>query len=76
MKRRPRLLEHDEVIKLLRSEVAKSGSQRKWAKENDVTRVVVCRVLGGHARVQPKIIEALGLEEIRVYRNRKSDRRK
>jgi hypothetical protein len=66
------LLDRDDVIGLLRSEVAKAGSQSKWAKEKGVSRVVVCRILGGNENVRDKIVDALELEKIEFYRKRKN----
>jgi hypothetical protein len=65
--KRSRILAHDDVLELLRSEVAKAGSQLKWAKDNGVSRPDVCRVLGGYRKVEPKILEALGLKKIDAY---------
>jgi len=68
MKRKPKtILDQDDVLDLLRSEVAKAGSQKKWAKENGVNRPVVCRALGGSGTLQDKILKALGLKKIDDY---------
>jgi len=61
------VLEYDEVLELLRSEVRKTGSQRKWAAEKGVSRPDVSRALGGHAKIKPKILEVLGLKKIDAY---------
>ena len=65
MKRK--VLEYDDVLELLRSEVRKTGSQRKWAAEKGVSRPDVSRVLGGRAKVKPQILKALGLKKIDAY---------
>ncbi len=68
MKRRKNeILNFDDVLNLLRSEIAKAGSQKRWAKENGVSRPNVCRILGGRQRPQPKILKALGLKKLDTY---------
>jgi hypothetical protein len=68
--KRSGILAHDDVLELLRSEEAKAGSQLKWAKDNGVSRPDVCRILGGYGKIQPKILEALGLKKIDAYTRR------
>jgi hypothetical protein len=68
MKRRStRILDFDDAVHLLKSEIDKAGSQRRWAKENGVNRPMVCAALGGYRRLQPKILKALGLKKVDAY---------
>lgn len=69
-KRLSELLDHDDVLDLLRSEIAKVGSQSEWAKEHRVDRPIVNRILSGQRNIQPKVTDALGLEEVEFFRKR------
>jgi hypothetical protein len=66
-RRRTKILDSEDVLDLLRSELAKTGSQRQWAKKNGVSRPTVCATLGGYRQLQPKILTALGLKKIDAY---------
>jgi hypothetical protein len=65
---RSEFLVFEEVIKLLHSEIVAAGSQSKWARQKSVDRTIVTSILSGRRSLQPKILSALGLEEITVYR--------
>jgi hypothetical protein len=65
---RSKLLVYEDVMKLLRAEIAAAGSQREWARKKRVDRTVVNTALSGRGKLQPKIVKALGLEAITVYR--------
>jgi hypothetical protein len=65
---RSEFLVFEDVIKLLHSEIAAAGSQSQWARQKSVNRPIVNTILSGRRRLQPKILSALGLEEITVYR--------
>jgi hypothetical protein len=67
MTRRPKILDDEDVLELLRSEIVKAGSQAEWAREKGVSRTNVCKILRGHLELQPKILEALGLKKINAY---------
>jgi hypothetical protein len=66
--KRSEFLVLEDVIKLLHSEIAAAGSQSKWARQKRVNRPIVNSILSGRRRLQPKVLSALGLEEITVYR--------
>ena len=61
------LLDSDDVLDLLREEVASSGSQSEWARQNKVNRTIVSAILKRRRRFQPKVIQALGLRKIDAY---------
>lgn len=65
---RSECLVFEDVIKLLHAEIAAAGSQSRWARQKSVHRTIVNSILSGHRRLQPKILAALGLEAITVYR--------
>jgi hypothetical protein len=65
---RSEFLVFEDVIKLLHSEITAAGSQSQWARQKSVHRTTVNSILSGRRRLQPKILSALGLEEITVYR--------
>jgi DNA-binding phage protein len=61
-----RILDVDDVIRLLRSEVNRAGGQAAWAKETGVDRVIVNRILNGQRLPTKKIISALKLRMVFV----------
>jgi hypothetical protein len=61
------LLEYEDVPEILRLEVAKVGSQERWAKRNGANRSTVSAALNGYRRIQPKFLKALGLKRIDAY---------
>jgi hypothetical protein len=65
---RSEFLVFEDVIRLLHSEIAAAGSQSQWARQKSVQRSNVNSMLWGRRRLQPKILRALGLEEVTVYR--------
>jgi hypothetical protein len=56
-----RLLNLQDVIRLLRSEVERAGSQRAFARKADVYVSVVSKTLGGMILPSEKILRALRL---------------
>jgi hypothetical protein len=58
----------EDVMKLLHAEIAAAGSQSEWARQKRVNRTVVNTTLSGRRNLQAKVLTALGLEEITVYR--------
>jgi hypothetical protein len=56
-----RLLNLNDVIRLLRSEVDRAGSQRAFARKARVNVSVVSKTLRGHVLPSEKIISALKL---------------
>jgi hypothetical protein len=64
---RAEFLVFDDVMKLLHAEAA-AGSQSEWAGQKHVNRSIVNSTLSRRRNLQPKVLTALGLEEITVYR--------
>ena len=62
-----RALDQKDVIRLLRSEVSRAGSQKEWAKENGVTPSSVSMVLSGVRPPNKKMISALKLRRVVVF---------
>src|SRR6516162_10212270 len=61
------LLDQKDVVRLLRLEVNRAGSQKKWAKKNGVTQSLISMVLSGDRPPNHKIIRALKLRRVVVY---------
>src|SRR5215813_114487 len=61
------LLDQKDVVRLLRLEVNRAGSQKKWAKKNGVTQSLISMVLSGDRPPNYKIISALKLRRVVVY---------
>jgi DNA-binding phage protein len=59
-----RVLELEEVIFLLRTEVKRAGGQEAWAKKTGVNRTVVNKVLNGHQQPTKRIMKALKLRVV------------
>jgi DNA-binding phage protein len=57
----------EDVLNILRAEVATAGGQSQWARQNGVSRTILNRILSGHRNLQPKVLRALGLKETIVY---------
>jgi len=65
---RAEFLVFEDVMKLLHAEIAAAGSQSEWARQRRVNRSIVNRILSGRRNLQPKVLSALGFEQITVYR--------
>jgi hypothetical protein len=65
---RSEFLALEDVMKLLHAEIAAAGSQSEWARQKRVNRSIANSILSGRRNLQPKVLTALGLEEITVYR--------
>jgi len=61
------LLDQKDVVRFLRLEVHRAGSQKKWANKNGVTQSLVSMVLSGDRPLNNKIIRALKLRRVVVY---------
>src|SRR2546428_13923883 len=61
------LLDQNDVVRSLRLEVKRAGSQKKWAKKNGVTQSLISMVLSGDRPPNNKIISALKLRRVVVY---------
>jgi hypothetical protein len=62
----------DDVIALLKREVAKAGSRAAWARLHGFSRAYVSDLLSGKSgktEIGPRLLDALGLEV--TYRRRK-----
>ena len=58
------LLTMAKINKVLRREITQAGGPSQWAHRTGVSRVHTSRVLHGHRQPGPKMIRALGLEEV------------
>ena len=59
-----RLLDQKDVIRLLRSEVKREGSQNAWAKKYGVAPSAISMVLSGDRPPNEKIVSALKLRRV------------
>jgi len=59
--RRGVLFEEEDVIRLLRAEIKKDGSQAAWARRNSIERTNVNAMLSGRISVSKPVADALGL---------------
>ena len=62
-----RALDQKDVVRLLRSEVNRAGSQQEWAKENGVAPSSISMVLSGVRPPNKKIVSALKLRRVTVF---------
>jgi predicted transcriptional regulator len=62
-----RALDQKDVVRLLRSEVNRAGSQQEWAKENGVAPSSISMVLSGERPPNKKIISALKLRRVVAF---------
>ncbi len=56
-----RMLDDQDVVRLLRSEVERAGGQSSWARRERIDRTVLNRVLRGRKSPTGEIIRALKL---------------
>jgi hypothetical protein len=61
-------LRFEDVVILLRAEIAAAGSQSEWARKHGVDRATLSAALAGRRNLQPRVLEALRLEQVTVYR--------
>jgi DNA-binding phage protein len=61
-----RPLNTEDVVRLLRSEVERAGSQNAFAKKAGVDRATVNKILHGRLSPSPKIVHSLGLRMVFV----------
>lgn len=57
-----------QLIKMLRKEIKKEGTQQAWAKANGITRSFVSEVLLGRKEFSKRILDALGVEIAYVFK--------
>jgi hypothetical protein len=62
------LLFLEDAMGLLRAEIIAAGSQLEWAKNKNVDRATLNGALQGRRKLQPKVLKALGLEQVTVYK--------
>ena len=58
------ILEHEDVMRLLRSEIERAGGQVAWSKLVDVNRVNLNRYLNGKCPLSKNLIKALKLRVV------------
>jgi DNA-binding phage protein len=63
-----RLLDRNGVIRLLRTEVMRAGSQSTWARAAGVNRSTVNKVLQGRTSPTTHIIRALNLRKVVAFK--------
>ena len=63
---RMHILDVEDVVRLLRSEVKRAGGQAAWAKKACVDRTIVNGILSGRRLPGKKIIKALKLRIVFV----------
>jgi hypothetical protein len=66
--RQTQFLLFEDAMGLLRAAIEVAGSQQEWAKNNGVDRATLNATLNGRRNLQPKVLQALGLEQVIVYR--------
>ncbi len=59
-----RVLEYEDIISLLRSEVEQAGGQVRWSKKTGINRVLLNLVLNGRKPVSKSILRALKLRTV------------
>jgi plasmid maintenance system antidote protein VapI len=64
-----RVLEVEDVVRLLRSEVERAGGQASWAKRAGVHRTVVNSVINGRRPPTKNMIMALNLRVVFVSKS-------
>lgn len=57
----------DEILCHLQEEVWRTGSQKQWAREHDVSEQLLSDVLKGRRDVGNKVLEALGYRKVVLY---------
>jgi DNA-binding XRE family transcriptional regulator len=65
--RAKRLLTDADVLKLVRAEITKAGSQKAWAKASGISRQTINQVINGKRAFEPKVLLALGLKKVNAY---------
>jgi DNA-binding phage protein len=58
------ILEHEDVMRPLRSEIERAGSQGAWAKMVGVNRTTLNKHLRGEYPLNMKVVKALGLRVV------------
>jgi hypothetical protein len=71
-----RVLEVEDVIHMLRSQVERAGSRSAFAKAAGVDRAIVCKILRGRRPLEPKILRALNVRMVFVLASKNEPSRK
>jgi len=67
-------LEHEDVMELLRSEIARAGGQGRWAKMMGMDRTQLSKMLHGPQLLSKRVIKALKLGVVFAPDDRKEAR--
>ncbi len=67
-------MDRDQVLKLLAHACERAGSQTAWAKEAGMSAAYVCDVLQERRAPGDKVLAALGIERVTVYRRKRTGR--
>ncbi len=62
----------NELVGLLARHIEQTGSQQAWAKAHGISKAYVCDVINRRAQPGTKILKALDLEKVIMYRAKKS----
>lgn len=57
-----------QALLLLRNKVIDYGTQKLAAEALGVSQTIICHTLQGRSEIQPKLLDALGLERVVTYR--------
>jgi plasmid maintenance system antidote protein VapI len=57
-------LEHEDVMELLRLEIARAGSQGRWAEKMGIDRTQLNKMLHGRQVLSKRVIKALKLRVV------------
>jgi hypothetical protein len=67
--------EHEEVMELLRTEIARAGGQGRWAKMMGMDRTQLSKMLHGPQVLSKRVIKALKLRVVFAPDDRKEEAR-
>ena len=67
------LLRAEEVIDLVKREVARAGSQSEWAREIGGRQSDISNALNGRRKPTKSILNALGLKMVQAYQRKSPD---
>ena len=65
------VLTKEQVIVLLRREIGECRSLRAWCRDNGVQPATCSRILNGKLPIQDKVLSALRLRRVEMYRSRR-----
>ena len=67
-------LTNEDVRKILADEIEEAGTASQWAFENGYSKPYVSYVVNGHKPPSRRLLDDLGLKEVKVYaRKEKGD---